>query len=50
MLKQPISELKEMSVEEDATTSIEHFKRIFGLSETDVTVIEKNKPKRGVNG
>ncbi|ECW8244434.1 glutamyl-tRNA reductase [Listeria monocytogenes] len=43
MLKQPISELKEMSVEEDATTSIEHFKRIFGLSETDVTVIEKEQ-------
>lgn len=32
MLKQPISELKEMSVEADADASIDHFKRIFGLT------------------
>ncbi|EQB9249189.1 glutamyl-tRNA reductase, partial [Listeria monocytogenes] len=38
MLKQPISELKEMSVENDAPTSIEHFKRIFGLTELDITL------------
>ncbi|MBC1488094.1 glutamyl-tRNA reductase [Listeria sp. FSL L7-1485] len=32
MLKQPISELKEMSVEAEADASIDHFKRIFGLT------------------
>lgn len=32
MLKQPISELKEMSVEANADASIDHFKRIFGLT------------------
>lgn len=43
MLKQPISELKEMSVENDAPTSIEHFKRIFGLTELDITLSEKTQ-------
>ncbi|MBC1833234.1 glutamyl-tRNA reductase [Listeria seeligeri] len=43
MLKQPISELKEMSVESDAETSIDYFSRIFGLVDIAVSVPEKEQ-------
>ncbi|MBF2475817.1 glutamyl-tRNA reductase [Listeria seeligeri] len=43
MLKQPISELKEMSVESDAETSIDYFKRIFGLVDIAVSVPDKEQ-------
>ncbi|WP_271004293.1 glutamyl-tRNA reductase [Listeria seeligeri] len=43
MLKQPISELKEMSVESDSETSIDYFKRIFGLVDIAVSVPDKEQ-------
>ncbi|AIS62788.1 glutamyl-tRNA reductase [Listeria ivanovii] len=47
MLKQPISELKEMSVERDADLSIKHFKRIFGLE--GVLALEKEQAETRSN-
>ncbi|MBC1483465.1 glutamyl-tRNA reductase [Listeria sp. FSL L7-1509] len=48
MLKQPISELKEMSVEAEADASIDHFKRIFGLT-GETKTLEKEQAETRSN-